>query len=352
MFYHATPSWMMWNWLVSGLASGATILMYDGHPFYPDSAAQWNFTAAHRCTHHGTAAPVILGWEAKALDIACKAMPDLRMVLSTGAVLPAQSYDYIHRAIKTDVKIASITGGTDLVGLFLGGNPYVPTYEGQTNGPILGCDIQVWDDDGQVVVDGQAGELVCTTPFPSMPLRFVNDEGGVRYQDEYFSTYPGQKVWRHGDSIQKTSEGQYLIMGRSDATLNQNGVRIGPAVIYDQVAAFADEVQACAAVDFIRPDNKQALTVLFLVLTDGCDLSEDLMERIKKAVRDNVTPYAVPSEILAVADILKTPNGKTAEVVIKKILAGKDIPNASLYGEDLVAHFQEIGRELQGKYSG
>jgi len=350
MFYHATPSWMMWNWLVSGLASGATILMYDGNPFYPNDASQWYFTAAHRCTHFGTAAPVILAWEAADLDILGIEMPDLRMVLSTGAVLPEQSYRYIHAHLKADVKVASISGGTDLVGCFLGGNPFAATYEGQVDGAILGCDIQVWDDEGGVVRDGDAGELVCVNAFPSMPLRFLNDDGGARYEGEYFSHYEGRKVWRHGDTVRKTEDGQYVIVGRSDATLNQNGVRIGPAVIYDQVARFGDEIARCAAVDFTRLDNSQALTVLFLVMVEGVELSEDLVGRIKKAVKDNVTPYAVPSEIILVPDVLRTPNGKVAEVVMKKILAGEKVVNASLYGVELVDRFAGIGRELKAKY--
>ncbi len=352
VFYHATPSWMMWNWLVSGLASGATILMYDGNPFYPHDAAQWYFTAAHRCTHFGTAAPVILAWESAALDILGIEMPDLRMVLSTGAVLPAQSYRYIHARIKEDVKVASIAGGTDLVGCFLGGHPFVATYEGQVNCTMLGCDVQVWNDKGGVAANGEAGELVCVNAFPSMPLRFLNDEGGARYRDEYFDAYPERKVWRHGDTIQKTAEGQFVIVGRSDATLNQNGVRIGPAVIYDQVAGFGTEVAACAAVDFTRPDNKQALTVLFLVMVDGVVLSDDLVERIKRAVKDNVTPYAAPSEIMAVPGVLKTPNGKVAEVVMKKVLAGEKVANGSLYGEDLVEVFVGIGEGLRSQYGG
>ncbi len=348
VFYHATPSWMMWNWLASGLASGATILMYDGNPFYPDAAAQWNFTAAHGCTHHGNAAPVILGWEKEGLDLMGKDMPELRVVMSTGAVLPVQSYHYIHEHIKADVKISSISGGTDLVGCFLGGNPLAATYPGLTNGPMLGCDIRIWNDDGDELRSGQAGELVCVKPFPSMPLRFINDADRSRYEDAYFDFYQGKKVWRHGDTIERTAEGQYVIIGRSDATLNQNGVRIGPAVIYDQIEELGTGVADYAAVDFTRPDNKQAITVLFLVCEN---FNDELCGTIKKAVKDNVTPYAIPTEIIQVSSILKTPNGKKAEVVMKKILAGKEVPNASLYGEALVAEYQAIGLSLQKKYA-
>ncbi|MCC7305872.1 MAG: acetoacetate--CoA ligase [Alphaproteobacteria bacterium] len=356
VFYHATPSWMMWNWLAGGLASGATILMYDGSPAYPDVYAQWNFTSAHHCTHHGTAAPVILSWlNAKAEPGSHCDLSDLRVVLSTGAVLPKQGFEYIHAAVKEDVKIASISGGTDIVGCFVGGNPFTPTYAGQVNGPMLGMDVEVWDESGKPVSEGQAGELVCKAPFPSMPLRFIDDGDGARYRAEYFENYPGQ-VWRHGDSVEKTKEGQFVIIGRSDATLNQNGVRIGPVAIYDQLKPFMDKIREAAAVDFTRPDNKQTITILFLALNDSikdgaaAEVPGDLAAAIKKAVKDNVTPYAIPTEIIAVPGVLKTPNGKTAEVVIKKILSGKPVPNASLYGEELVRNFEKIGAVLTTKY--
>ena len=358
VFYHATPSWMMWNWLASGLAVGATILMYDGSPAYPDAYAQWDFTSAHGCSHHGTAAPVILSWEGGDVKPAEKYdLSALRMVMSTGAVLPAQGFAYIHDHVKEDVKISSITGGTDLVGVFAGGNPLMEEYAGQINGPFMGLDIQIWDDDAKPVQPGEAGELVCANAFPSMPLRFLDDEDGTRYKGEYFEHYDpaalegGKPVWRHGDSIELSHEGQFIVIGRSDATLNQNGVRIGSVVIYDQLSPFADQLEGFAAVDFTRPDNKQAITVLFLVLKDGGEeVPEDLAAGIKKAVKDNVTPYAIPTEIIAVPGVLKTPNGKIAEVVMKKILAGKSIPNGTLYGEDLVAVFEKISQDLLAKY--
>lgn len=354
VFYHATPSWMMWNWLAGALATGSTILLYDGSPAHPDAYAQWEFTTSNGCTHHGSAAPVILSWEAA--KIAPKERYDLsrlRMVMSTGAVLPKQGFEYIHCYVKDNVKIGSISGGTDIVGCFVGGNMFTPTYAGQINGPMLGCDVQVWDEDGKVLAAGEAGELVCTSAFPSMPLRFVDDEDGARYEAEYFEFYPGKKVWRHGDSIEITEQGQFVIIGRSDATLNQNGVRIGTAAIYDQLKQFASQIKEAAAIDFSRPDNKQTITVLFLAMGDGAtEVPEDLKTGIKKAVKDNITPYAIPTEILAVPGILKTPNGKIAEVVMKKIVAGKVIPNPSLYGEDLVQHYEQIGRDLAEKYGG
>lgn len=352
VFYHATPSWMMWNWLTGALATGATILLYDGSPAYPDPYAQWEFTAAHKCTHHGTAAPVILSWEQNKLTPRDRYdLSDLRMIMSTGAVLPRQGFEFIHRAVKENIKIGSISGGTDIVGCFVGGNAFTPTYAGQINGPMLGCDVRVWNDDGQEVKPGEAGELVCVNPFPSMPLRFADDPDGRRYSSEYFEFYPGKHVWRHGDSIEKSLQGQFVIIGRSDATLNQNGVRIGTVAIYDQLKPFSDQIKEAAAIDFTRPDNKQTITVLFLVMQDGSsEVPAELKNSIKRAVKDHITPYAIPTEIMAVPGILKTPNGKIAEVVMKKVVGGKSVPNASLYGEDLVAYYQGIGRALSEKY--
>lgn len=355
LFYHATPSWMMWNWLASGLASGATILMYDGSPAYPDSYAQWAFTSAHNCTHHGTAAPVILSWASNDLEIGKRYnLTPLRSILSTGAVLPAQGFEYIHKHIKRDIKIGSISGGTDIVGCFLGGNPLMPTYAGQINGPMLGLDVQVFNEDAKPVQPGKTGELVCLNGFPSMPLRFLNDPDGTRYRDAYFDHYGAdKKIWKHGDSVMLTPEEQYVIVGRSDATLNQNGVRIGSSVIYDQLKPFTDQIREAAAVDFTRPDNRQALTVLFLALHDQTleEVPEELQKSIRTAVKNNVTPYAMPTEIIAVPAVLKTPNGKIAEVVMKKIINGADILNPSLYGTENVKIFTCIGTSLRGKYS-
>lgn len=353
VFYHATPSWMMWNWLASGLASGATILMYDGSPAYPDANAQWAFTSAHQCTHHGTAAPVILSWAGA--GIAPRGQFDLsplRTIMSTGAVLPAHGFTWVQENVKAGVKIASISGGTDIVGCFVGGNPFTPTIAGQVNGPMLGMDVDIWDDVGAPVPPGGTGEMVCKSPFPSMPLRFLDDADGVRYRAEYFDHYPGGKIWRHGDSVKKLESCQLEIIGRSDATLNQNGVRIGPVAIYDQLKPFSDLIREAAAIDFTRPDNKQAITILFLALKDAAasGVPDDLAAAIRKAVKDNVTPYAVPTEIIAAPGVLKTPNGKTAEVVMKKIINGKSIPNPSLYGADLVVFYEAQGRALAARY--
>ena len=274
------------------------------------------------------------------------------MVLSTGAVLPEQGFHYIHDHVKHDVKLSSIAGGTDIVGCFIGGNPLMPTYAGQINAPMLGMDVQIWNEQGAQQNIGTAGELVCLNPFPSMPLRFLNDEHGDRYRDSYFNNFPARRVWLHGDSLQKTAQDQFVLIGRSDATLNQNGVRIGAVSIYNQLQSFNDRICDYAAVDFTRPDNKQAITILLVVMKNDTDhVPENLQAAIRKAIKDNITPYAIPTEIMGVPSIIKTPNGKKAEIIIKKILAGVDIQNPSLYGATLVEQYREIGKNLSEKYS-
>lgn len=354
VFFHATPSWMMWNWLVSGLAVGATILMYDGSPAYPDALAQWRFCETYRCTHHGSAAPLILSWrDAGASPKGVCDLSSLRVIFSTGAVLPAAGFEYIHDHIKEDVKISSISGGTDIVGCFVGGNPLMATYAGQINGPMLGVEVDVWTEEGKPAGVEEPGELVCLNAFPSMPLEFRNDLKGEKYKQQYFSHFAHihPRVWHHGDAIMRTAQGQLKIIGRSDATLNQNGVRIGASTIYKQLEAFKEQIADAAAVDFKRPDNEQAVTVLFLELKDGCALSDELLGGIRNAIKQNVTPYAIPGEVFAAPNILKTPNGKKAEVVIKKIINGSSIPNPSLYGQEFVAFYEEIGQNLRDKYS-
>ncbi len=366
MFFHATPSWMMWNWAVSTLGCGATLLKYDGAPFYPDASAQLRFTAAHGCTHHGTAAPVIMGWREAGLDLCADGgagsggkngldMPELRSVLYTGAVLPETGFDYVESSIKSNIQISGISGGTDLVGCFLGGNIFSPVYAGQIAGAMLGMDVRIWGEDGLPVAEAEAGELVCATPFPSMPLAFLGDEDGSAYREAYFDYYADIRppVWRHGDTVRRTEQGQYVIVGRSDATLNQNGVRVGSGVLYKQLDAFSDQMDGCAAVDLIRPDNHQPLTVLFIALGENVyrsGVGEGLSSSIKSAIKNNVGPYSVPSEIIAVPDVLRTPNGKLAEVVMKKIINGDQITNSALYGEDLVAFYVRLGQDLRSKY--
>lgn len=353
-FFHSTPSWMMWNWMVHALAVGATSLKYTGNPFAPDAGAQLRFTAAHGCTHHGTAAPVIMAWRDAGLDVAEDLdLSPLRSIIYTGAVLPEQGFVYVDRSIKKGVQISGMSGGTDMVGCFINGNQLTPVYAGQIAGETLGIDLQIWDEDANVLGVDEAGELVIVGPFPSMPLYFLGDDG-TRYRDAYYDFYAGkgQQVWRHGDTVKRTSEGQIVIIGRSDGTLNQNGVRIGSITLYNQLEPFKDRITGATAVDFICPDTKQCITVLFLALPDyKAGVPDDLAKAIRAAVKNNVGPYSVPAEIIAAPDVLRTKNGKLAEVVTKKILAGATIPNADLYGADLVAFYEQVAKDLTAKYS-
>ncbi len=364
MFYHATPSWMMWNWLVSALASGACVVMHDGAPNVPDAKAQLRFTAKYNVEHHGTAAPVIAGlWmhEGKGItDVSDLDLSAMRQILYTGAVLAPQGFEFIDRHVKKGVQVSGVCGGTDFVGVSISGNPFMPVYAGQVAHPQLGVDLQIWDDAGKRLESGQAGELVIAQPFPSMPLRFIDDPDGALYREAYFDHFAGtgKRVWRHGDTIQKTDQGQILIIGRSDATLNQNGVRIGPIKIYrqleaDRIGAFASQINAYTAIDFKRPDNDLPITVLFLALEDGEQtVPEDMARAIRSAVKDNVGANSIPTEIIAVPGVLRTKNGKLAEVVTGKVINGKVIKNASLYGEDLVEFYAGQGRKLAEKYKG
>lgn len=359
LFYHATPSWMMWNWLVGGLACGATILLYDGSVSHPDLYAQFDFTTAHGCHHHGTAAPVIMNWMKEGLGFKARygaeALSPLRSVFSTGAILPPSGFHYLHNNLKINLKIGSFSGGTDIVGCFVGGNAFTPTYAGQINGAMMGMDVRIISEDGVLVAPDETGELCCFNAFPSMPLRFLNDEDGVRYDAEYFQEIAG--AWHHGDSVTHTAQGQYVIAGRSDATLNQGGVRIGAAALYEQIesvmaqGAFQGVIDDYAAVSFMAGDGG-ARTILFLSLQSGArEISHDLARAIKTAIKNNVTPYAIPTRIIAMADILKTPNGKKAEVVMKNIINGKAISNPSLYGSEIVAAYEAAGKSLRDEFS-
>lgn len=356
IFFHATPSWMMWNWVTSGLAAGATILKYDGNPLYPTIEAQWRFTAENNCNHHGTAAPLIMVWRDKGLNIKDKLdLAALQTIHYSAAVLPEQGFTFLQNNVKPGVKISGVTGGTDLVGYFICSTPLDPVYKGQLTAPMLGVDIQIWDENGKPLTTGEAGELVCTTPFPSMPVEFLGDPDGSRYNDAYFDFYKGKTdtpVWRHGDTIYKTPENQLVVVGRSDGTLNQNGVRIGSGAIYNQLESFKDQIKDSCAVDFTRPDNSQTAIILFLALENHENgVPADLAKAIKNAVKDNVGPYSIPTEIIAVPGVLRTKNGKLAEVVTKKVLAGNPIPNPDLYGEELVKHYEGIAKTLKEKYA-
>ena len=322
LFYFTTCGWMMWNWLVSGLASGATLLLYDGSPFHPGASALWNYCDEERMTVFGTSAKYIdalakLGLEPRRTH----SLASLRTMTSTGSPLVAESFEYVYRNIKSDLLLSSISGGTDIVSCFVLGSPWLPVWRGEIQCRGLGMKVEVFDDDGQAVV-GQKGELVCSAPFPSMPVMFWNDPGGAKYRTAYFERFPG--VWCHGDWMELTPRGSCIIYGRSDATLNPGGVRIGTAEIYRQVERLEEVVESLV----IGQDwDRDVRVVLFVRLREGLALDDALVKRIKDTVRANTTPRHVPAKVLQVADIPRTKSGKIVELAVRDVVHGRPVKN-------------------------
>jgi acetoacetyl-CoA synthetase len=321
-FYFTTCGWMMWNWMVSGLASQATLLLYDGSPFHPDGNALFDF--AEEAGAH------VFGTSAKFLDAAAKAgleparshdLSSLRTLLSTGSPLMPEGFDYVYERIKRDVCLSSISGGTDIVSCFVGGNPTGPVWRGEIQAPGLGMDVAVFDEDGRPV-RGQKGELVCRRPFPSMPLGFWNDPEGQRYHRAYFERFPG--VWCHGDLVLETARGGYVIYGRSDATLNPGGVRIGTAEIYGPVEQLDEVLESIAVGQSWQGDTR---VVLFVRLREGIRLDDDLTARIRRQVRENASPRHVPAVVVQVADIPRTKSGKIVELAVRDVVHGRPVAN-------------------------
>jgi acetoacetyl-CoA synthetase len=322
IFYFTTCGWMMWNWLVSSLAVGATVLLYDGAPFYPDPHVLWQLARDEQVTVFGTSARYIAALEkAGAKPGERYDLSALKAVLSTGSPLSVENFEYVHRDIKQDLQMASISGGTDLNGCFALGNPIGPVYAGELQCRGLGMKVRAYDDQGKPVV-GEKGELVCEAPFPSMPIYFWNDPDRTKYLDAYFRTYPG--VWHHGDFIEITETGGVIIYGRSDATLNPGGVRIGTADIYRVVETFP-EIQDSLAVG--QDWGGDMRVILFVKLTQGAEFSEELRERLKKAIRDNTSPRHVPAKIIKIADIPYTINMKKVELAVRNVIHGRPVRN-------------------------
>ncbi len=322
LFYFTTCGWMMWNWLVSGLASGVTIMLYDGSPFYPDGNVIFDYAADEQFN--------VLGTSAKYIDAVNKVglkpgqshdLSALRAILSTGSPLSPEGFDFVYEEIKGDICLSSISGGTDLLGCFIGGNPTMPVVKGELQCVILGMAVEVFDDDG-TALQGQKGELVCTKPFPSMPIGFWGDTDGSRYHKAYFDRF--DNVWCHGDFIEITQSGSAIIYGRSDTVLNPGGVRIGTAEIYRQVEQL-DEIQESLVIG--QNWNSDVRVVLFVRLTEGVLLNDALKEKIKKQVRQNCTPRHVPAKIIAVTDIPRTKSGKIVELAVRSIVHGDSINN-------------------------
>ena len=322
VFYFTTCGWMMWNWLVSNLAWGATLLLYDGSPFYPSGAVLFDFADAEKMTHFGTSAKYVDALSKS--DVRPRRSHDLssvRFLGSTGSPLVPESFDFVYEHIKPDIQLVSFSGGTDIIGSFCGGDATKPVWRGEIQRRLLGMSVQVFDDAGNPVA-GEKGELVCTKPFPSVPIGFLNDPDDVKFRAAYFDAFPG--VWTHGDYIMLTEHGGIVIYGRSDATLNPGGVRIGTAEIYRQVEKL-DEVLESIVIG--QDWDNDVRVVLFVVLRKGHTLDEDLKAKIRKQIRDNCTPRHVPTKIVAVADIPRTKSGKITELAVRDVVHGRAVKN-------------------------
>ncbi|RDL52832.1 Acetyl-coenzyme A synthetase [Ensifer sp. M14] len=322
LFYFTTCGWMMWNWLASGLAVGATLCLFDGSPFYPDGNVLFDYAAEEAFAVFGTSAKYIDavrkgGFEpAKTHDLS-----HLRLLTSTGSPLSPEGFSFVYEGIKPDIQLASISGGTDIVSCFVLGNPLKPVWRGEIQGPGLGLAMDVWDDEGRSV-RGEKGELVCTKAFPSMPVMFWNDPEGVKYRAAYFERF--DNVWCHGDFAEWTSHGGIIIHGRSDATLNPGGVRIGTAEIYNQVEQMEEVAEAlCIGQDF----EDDVRVVLFVRLASGVSLDEGLEKAIRTRIRSGASPRHVPAKIIAVADIPRTKSGKIVELAVRDVVHGRPVKN-------------------------
>jgi len=321
-FYFTTCGWMMWNWLVTGLASGATLVLYDGSPFHPDSGRLYDLA--------DSAGVTILGVSAKFLAALQKAglkprethsLTTVRTITSTGSPLAPEGFEFVYRDVKPDVHLASISGGTDIVGLFAGGNPNAPVRAGELQAACLGMDLDIFDHRGGALRDAP-GELVCKSPFPSMPVGFWNDPGGAKYHAAYFDQYPN--VWRHGDWAQWTPSGGLIIHGRSDATLNPGGVRIGTAELYRQVEQVPEVLESLAVGQHWQGDER---IVLFVRLREGVELDDRLRLAIAAQIRNNTSPRHVPARIVQVGDIPRTKSGKIVELAVRRVIHNEAVDN-------------------------
>ena len=322
LFYFTTCGWMMWNWLVSGLASGATLLLYDGSPFHPDGHVLFDYAQSAGCTHFGISAKFIQGLEK--FEVRPRErypLEKVRVILSTGSVLPPEGFDYVYQHVKSEACLSSVSGGTDIISCFIGGNPLGPVRRGELQAKGLGMATGVFSEDGRRVI-GEKGELVCTNAFPSMPIGFWGDSTGERYRAAYFERFPG--VWAHGDFAEETPEGGFIIYGRSDATLNPGGVRIGTAEIYRQVETLEEVVEGVAIGQDWEGDVR---VVLFVVLRPGLALDATLEKKLRDRIRVGASPRHVPARIVQVTDIPRTRSGKLTELAIRDVVHGKPIKN-------------------------
>ena len=342
VFYFTTCGWMMWNWLVTALASEATLLLYDGSPFHPDGRVLFDLADATQMTLFGTSARFIDAVHKAGLaPIETHSLASVRTMTSTGSPLVPESFDFVYSKIKRDIHLASISGGTDIVSCFVGGNPIGPVWRGEIQTRALGMKVEVFDDRGRSVV-AEKGELVCTMPFPSMPVGFWNDPDGRKYHAAYFETYPG--VWRHGDWAEITEHGGIIIYGRSDAVLNPAGVRIGTAEIYRQVEQLDEILESVVIGQHWENDER---IVLFVRLRDDLQLTPSLEDRIRRRIREHTTPRHVPARILQVPDVPRTKSGKIVELAVRDVVHGREVKNReALSNPEALEHFRNR-QELQ-----
>ena len=337
VFYFTTCGWMMWNWLMSALASEATLVLYDGSPFHDDGAVLFDLADSARINVFGTSAKFIDACDKAGLEPArTHSLASVDTILSTGSPLRPEGFDYVYERVKADVCLASMSGGTDLIGCFVGGNPTGPVWRGEIQAPALGMKVEVFDDDGASLDRGK-GELVCTAPFPSMPIGFWADPDGAKYHAAYFDTYPN--VWRHGDYVAFTERGGMVIYGRSDAVLNPGGVRIGTAEIYREVERLDEVVEGLVVGQEWDGDTR---VVLFVKLREGVALDDALGARIKRRIRENATPRHVPARIVQVADIPRTISGKIVELAVRDVVHGRPVKNIdALANPEALDHFRD-----------
>jgi len=322
IFYFTTCGWMMWNWLVSSLSQGATIMLYDGSPFHPGPQVLWEYAQDQGITIFGTSARYLDAIEnagylpGKEVDLS-----PLKTICSTGSPLSVESFKFVYREIKKDLCLSSISGGSDIVGCFALGNPIGPVYAGQLQVRGLGMAVEAWDDNGKPLI-GEKGELVCTKPFPNMPIYFWNDPDNKKYLSAYFETYPG--VWHHGDFCEITPEGGVIMYGRSDATLNPGGVRIGTAEIYRQVEKLPEIADSLV----VGQDwDNDVRVILFVKLNEGVQFNDELVKKIKTTIRTNCTPRHVPAKVIPIADIPYTISGKKVELAVRNVIHGREVKN-------------------------
>jgi len=342
IFYFTTCGWMMWNWLVSSLAVGATLVLFDGNPFHPDSGALWKMAQDEKITIFGTSAGYIAALQnAGVKPVTEYDLSPLRAVLSTGSPLSVESFEFIYRDVKQDIQLASIAGGSDINGCFAAGNPMGPVYAGELQCRCLAMRVEAFDENGKPIIN-QQGELVCTAPSPSMPICFWDDPDNKKYFSAYFDVYPN--VWRHGDFVEINDRGGVVMLGRSDATLNPGGVRIGTAEIYRLVESM-EEIEDSLVVG--QDWEGDVRVILFVKMAEAMELTEELLAKIKQTLRTNASPRHVPAIIIAVPDVPYTLNMKKVELAVKKVIQGEEVLNRDALGNPEALDYYANLKELQ-----